>query len=60
MSEVSNKKKSRQISNITERFCSRLGQNTVIVTTKTANGEVKKCLYAEECEYKKDCSGKMI
>lgn len=35
---------------ITERFCSRLGDNAIIVTTLTERGEEQRCLCSECCE----------
>ena len=43
---------------ITERFCSHLGDNAIIVTTVTERGEEKRCLCSDccdaECEHNKN------
>lgn len=57
MSEAKEKKEIKQYNVITERFCSKLGENAIIVTTQTASGEEHKCLCAQrckaECEHRK-------
>ena len=42
--------KDKKISVITERFCSVLGDNAIIITTQTSEGETQKCIYSERCE----------
>ncbi|MBR6632704.1 MAG: hypothetical protein IKL05_00190 [Clostridia bacterium] len=58
MSNSAKAKSNTQINVITERFCSKLGDNAIIVTTRTNQGEEKRCLYSDkcdaECEHKKN------
>lgn len=52
MAKSAEKKEVRRFNIITERFCSKLGDNAIIVTTQTANGEERKCLCADRCKAK--------
>lgn len=39
----------KRYSTVTERFCSKIGENAYIVTTRTEAGEELKCLSADKC-----------
>lgn len=47
---MTEEKKDRRISTVTERFCSFLGDNAVIITTQTMQGKEQKCIYSESCK----------
>ena len=42
----------KKISVVTERFCSFLNDNTVIITTQTLHRKDQKCIYSEKCKGK--------
>ncbi len=50
MAKSAEKKISGRFNIISERFCSKLGDNAIIVTTQTENGEERKCLCADRCK----------
>lgn len=49
---MTGEKKDKKISTVTERFCSFLGDNAVIITTQTHRGKEQRCIYAEGCKGK--------
>lgn len=55
---MAGEKKDKRISTVTERFCSFLGDNAVIITTQTPEGKEHKCIYSESC--KGDCKHNRI
>ncbi|MBE6650845.1 MAG: hypothetical protein E7613_05985 [Ruminococcaceae bacterium] len=57
MSGTTDKNKTQCFYTVTERFCSKLGSNTIIVTTRTDGGKKHRCIHADkcnaECEHRK-------
>ena len=53
MSGTIDKNKMQCFYTVTERFCSKLGTNTIIVTTQTESGKKHRCVNADKCD--KEC-----
>lgn len=47
--EKENKNSSTSFRQITERFCSKIGDNVVVMQTVTSDGEFYKCMSADGC-----------
>ena len=57
--EKETKKSSTHFRQVTERFCSKIGDNVVVMQTVTHDGETYKCMSADACPNCESCKNNL-